>query len=159
MKFGTTNKHTTGHFTLRDSFDIPEGTRVVYGAPDCDGQPFPHWTLPEHVARDLSGDSHDAAHRFVTVHADHVTPDPETATYGLFVRYRPYRCDCCGHVHDIQTNHTGRVASHCPNCSWRYGRDSTGRGYRADTEKQRPHVYAGGPVTPDEVNPHAKRTA
>lgn len=155
MKPGTTNKHTTGHFSLRDSFDIPEGTRVVYGAKDCDGQLFPHWVLPEHVARELSGNSHDAAHRFVTVHADHVTPDPEPV-YGLLVRYRPYRCDCCGDVHDMQTNHTGPFSGHCPNCSWRYATDSQGRGYRADTQKARPHFYAGGPVAEAEHNPHAK---
>ena len=51
MKHGITNKFTTGHFTLRDSFDIPQGTPVVYGERDCDGNHFPHWTLPESVAR------------------------------------------------------------------------------------------------------------
>lgn len=74
MKHGFTNKHTTGHFSLRDSFDIPEGTPVVYGAPDCDGKPFPHWVLTEETAHNLSGNSHDAKHRFVSIHPDHVTP-------------------------------------------------------------------------------------
>lgn len=73
MKHGITNKFTTGHFTLRDSFDIPQGTPVVYGERDCDGNHFPHWTLPESVARELSGNSHDSQYRFVTVHLDHVT--------------------------------------------------------------------------------------
>lgn len=156
MKFGTTNTFTTGSFGGRISFDIPEGTRLVWGAKDCDGQPFPHWTLPEHIARELSGNTHDAAHRFVTVHSDHVTPDPEGGTYGLLVKYRPYRCDCCGTVHDIQTNHTGPTRSLCPNCSWRSGYDSAGNHYRADTQKNRPHVYAGQPATDEERNPYAK---
>jgi hypothetical protein len=73
MRYGVTNKHTTGHFSLRDSFDIPKGTRVVFGALDCGGVPFEGWTLPEKVARDLSGNEHDAAHRFVVVHPDNVT--------------------------------------------------------------------------------------
>lgn len=77
MQRGITNKFTTGHFSLRDSFDIPQGTQVVYGAKDCNGQPFLNWTLPENVARDLSGNSHDSAHRFVVVHADHVTVSEE----------------------------------------------------------------------------------
>ena len=73
MRRGVTNKYTTGHFTLRDSFDIPEGTPVVWGEPDCKGELFPHWTLPGDVALKLSGNSHDSRHRFVVVHPDHVT--------------------------------------------------------------------------------------
>ena len=75
MQLGKTNRFTTGHFGLRDSFDIPAGTPVVFGQPDCDGQPFPHWALEEHTARGLSGNAHDSAHRFVVVHADNVTPE------------------------------------------------------------------------------------
>ena len=73
MEYGVTNKYTTGHFNLRDSFDIPEGTPVVRGEPDCNGDPFPLWTLPKEVAMQLSGNSHDSLHRFVSVHPDHVT--------------------------------------------------------------------------------------
>lgn len=73
MRHGITNKHTTGHFNLRDSFDIPQGTPVIYGAADCDGKPFPHWALPEETARKLSGNSHDSRYRFAVVHPDHVT--------------------------------------------------------------------------------------
>lgn len=72
MQHGLTNKPTTGHFDLQDSFDIPAGTPVVFGAPDCDGNPFPRWTLPESVARELSGNAHDSKYRFVSVHADNV---------------------------------------------------------------------------------------
>jgi hypothetical protein len=72
MKHGATTCFTTGHFSLRDSFDIPAGTPVVFGLPDCNGRPFPHWALAEATARALSGNAHDSAHRFVAVHSDHV---------------------------------------------------------------------------------------
>lgn len=78
MRHGITNKFTTGHFNLRDSFDIPQGTPATWGLPDCDGNPFPHWALSEKTARDLSGNSHDSAHRFVTIHPDHVTENKES---------------------------------------------------------------------------------
>lgn len=159
MKRGTTNKPTTGNFgEVRGAvFDIPEGTRVVYGAPDCDGNPFPHWTLPEHTARALSGNEHDSRHRFVSIHADHVTPDADgPGEYGLFVAWRPYRCDCCGALNEVSTNHTGPVRHSCPKCSWRMGRDSDGRLYRADIGKERPHYYAGQPPCDHERNPHAR---
>ncbi|PTX49105.1 hypothetical protein IQ03_04801 [Gemmobacter caeni] len=74
MKTSVTNKFTTGHYGLRDTFDIPEGTPVIFGAPDCEGKPFPHWTLSVETAAQLSGNLHDSAHRFVVVHPDHVTP-------------------------------------------------------------------------------------
>lgn len=73
MKRGVTNKFTTGHFSLRESFDIPEGTPVVFGARDCDGKPFLHWVLSEQTALELSGNAHDSKYRFVSVHPDHVT--------------------------------------------------------------------------------------
>lgn len=72
MKHGKTNKFTTGHFNLRDSFDIPQGTPVVFGAPDCDGNPFQEWTLAENIARELSGNSHDSKYRFVVVRPENV---------------------------------------------------------------------------------------
>lgn len=74
MKTSVTNKITTGHFSLRDSFDIPAGTPVIFGAPDCDGKPFAYWVLAEETAARLSGNPHDAARRFIVVHPDHVTP-------------------------------------------------------------------------------------
>lgn len=77
--------------------------------------------------------------------------------YGLRVSYRDYRCDCCDHTHPVQTNHTGLIYDHCPNCSWRYGRDSQGTTYRADTEKRRPHYYVGPEPTEAEHNPYARR--
>lgn len=73
MKHGVTNKHTTGHFNLRGSFNIPQGTPVVFGAKDCNGDPFLQWTLPEKVAAELSGNTHDSGYRFVVVHPEHVT--------------------------------------------------------------------------------------
>jgi hypothetical protein len=72
METGYTNKHTTGHFSLRDSFDIPEGTKVIYGVKDCYGELFPHWVLEVETAIELSGNEHDSIHRFVVVHPDHV---------------------------------------------------------------------------------------
>ncbi len=75
--------------------------------------------------------------------------------YGLMVRYRPYRCDCCNHVHDIQTNHTGTCFSTCPKCSWHSAFDSKGNYYRADIGKDRPHYYIGKAPTAEEYNPHA----
>lgn len=73
--------------------------------------------------------------------------------FGLLSTARPYRCDVCGHVHDVNTNHTDRCYSTCPECSWRGGFDSAGNLYRADIGKERPHIYAGGPVIGAEVNP------
>jgi len=73
MKYGVTNKYTTGHFTLRDGFEIPEGTPVVWGESNCKGELFPYWTLPVEIAMQLSGNRHDSMHRFVVVHPDHVT--------------------------------------------------------------------------------------
>lgn len=90
MKHGVTNKFTTGNFG-RQSFDIPKGTHVVYGASDCDGDPFNEWTLPAKVAGDLSGNKHDAACRFVVVHPDNVVPGGiavQVETFGpLHVRH------------------------------------------------------------------------
>ena len=82
-------------------------------------------------------------------------PEPEPV-YGLKVRYRDYQCDCCGHVHKVQTNHTGKCFPSCPKCSWRGARDSRGNLYNA-LQKQRPHFHVGDPVTEDEINPHARR--
>lgn len=67
----------------------------------------------------------------------------DNPTYGLPMSYRPYRCDCCGDVHDVQTNHTGPCYPQCPACSWRSAYDSNGNYYRADIGKNRPHYYAG----------------
>jgi hypothetical protein len=78
------------------------------------------------------------------------------ATFGLLVRYRPYRCDCCGHIDQVQTNHTGSILHVCPGCSWRGARDSTGKWYRADIGKHRPHEYIGPEPGADEVNPYWK---
>lgn len=75
MRHGKTNAATLGSFGLPDSFNIPEGTPVVWGAPDCDRNPFPHWTLSEETARRLSGNSHDSAHRFVVVAPVKVTEE------------------------------------------------------------------------------------
>jgi len=73
MRHGITNKHTTGYFNLRECFDIPQGTPVIYGAADCEGKAFPHWTLSQETAFKLSDNSHDSQYRFVVVHPDHVT--------------------------------------------------------------------------------------
>ena len=75
MKTGVTTKPLTGSFGWRDEFAIPAGTQVVFGAADCNGQPFDRWTLPESVARELSGNAHDSAHRFVVVESCYVRAD------------------------------------------------------------------------------------
>jgi len=75
MKTGKTRVELAGSFGFRDAFTIPAGTIVQYGARDCDGKPFNKWTLPECVARELSGNAHDAAHRFVIVESCYVECD------------------------------------------------------------------------------------
>ena len=72
MKYGFTNKFTTGHFNLRDSFDIPDGTAVEYGIRDCNGIPYLEWVLPANIAAQLSGNEHDSRYRFVVIHPDNV---------------------------------------------------------------------------------------
>jgi len=74
MKYGKTNKYLVFDFGFvrGPMYQMPPGTPVVYGQKDCDGDPFPHWTLPEHIARELSGNGHDSKHRFVVVHPDHI---------------------------------------------------------------------------------------
>jgi hypothetical protein len=72
---GYIKRATTGQFCGPiTKFDIPEGTRVVHNATDCDGNLFPHWVLPVGVARELSGNDHDSAHRFVIIPDDNVQP-------------------------------------------------------------------------------------
>lgn len=77
--------------------------------------------------------------------------------YGLMAKWRPYKCDCCGNVRKISTNHTGPCWPTCPNCSWRSAYDSDGNHYRADTQKNRPQFYVGAAPTNDEINPHARK--
>jgi hypothetical protein len=72
MKTGKTRCDLIGSFGFRDEFIIPAETIVQFGAPDCDGNPFNKWTLPESVARELSGNAHDAAHRFIVVKSCYV---------------------------------------------------------------------------------------
>jgi hypothetical protein len=75
---------------------------------------------------------------------------------GLMVRPRPYICRVCGQVELFSTNHTGPHYSACSACSWRGGRDDSGRWYNAQ-DKGRPHVYAGqNPRGTGEENPHAR---
>ena len=75
------------------------------------------------------------------------------AIFGLMSRFRSYRCDVCNDVHNISTNHTDVCWPPCPNCSWRSGYDSTGKHYRADIGKCRPHYFMGDPPKADEYNP------
>lgn len=76
---------------------------------------------------------------------------------GLMTRPRPYLCRVCGHVETFSTNHTGPHYSPCAACSWRGGRDDSGRYYNAQ-DKGRPHVYAGdNPQGTGETNPHARK--
>ena len=75
LKIGTTRKDLIASFGLRDEFTVPAGTPVVFGSKDCEGRPFDKWTLPEHVARELSGNAHDSAHRFVVIGAEYVKAD------------------------------------------------------------------------------------
>ena len=72
MKSGTTIRDCEAGFDSRNKFKVPSGTYVEFGAKDCDGQPFGAWTLPEKVARELSGNAHDSAYQFVTIPADNV---------------------------------------------------------------------------------------
>jgi len=158
MQRGTVTREVIGRFDSRNTFKIPTGTRVIFGQLDCTGDPFDAWALPEHTARELSGNAHDSKHRFVTVDKNDVAPDAEfPAEYGLYVAWRPYRCDCCGALNQISTNHTGPLCVPCRSCSWRGARDSGGKLYRADTGKARPHYYVGPEPHDAERNPHAQK--
>ena len=75
MKTGKTLVDIQASFGWRDTFTIPAGTIVQYGARDCDGIPFDKWALPEKVAAELSGNEHDAKHRFVIVPSEYVSAD------------------------------------------------------------------------------------
>jgi len=75
MKTGKTRVDLIGSFGWRDEFTIPAGTIVQYGARDCMGEPFDRWTLPEIVARELSGNDHDSSHRFVIIESCYVQCD------------------------------------------------------------------------------------
>lgn len=82
----------------------------------------------------------------------------QAPVFGLLARHRRYRCEVCGHEHDISTNHTGRCYPHCPGCSWRSNFVEPGHPHNFTAlDKQRPAVYVGPPATPEEINPHAKR--
>lgn len=77
--------------------------------------------------------------------------------YGLMVAYRAYRCTCCGHIKQQQTNHTGTCAAYCPSCSWKpsaypIAMHWDGRAYRA-------FEYAGGAILDSEINPYARSAA
>lgn len=83
--------------------------------------------------------------------------DARPQVLGLMVRPRPYLCRVCGALEDFSTNHTGAHYSPCAACSWRGGRDDSGRWYSAQ-DKGRPHVYAGdNPQGTGETNPHARK--
>lgn len=66
-----TTEETTGSFSgTAIRFTIPEGTAVYYGQPDCDGEPFDHWTLSRGTAAELSLSQWDADHRFCIISDD-----------------------------------------------------------------------------------------
>jgi len=35
------------------------------------------------------------------------------------LKYREYKCECCGNVQKIQTNHTMSCIDYCKECSWK----------------------------------------
>lgn len=77
--------------------------------------------------------------------------------FGLLVRPRSYRCNYCGHVHDVSTNHTDACFAHCPNCYWRGGTVPDGKVFHPERmDGERPHTYAGDAPKADEYNPHAR---
>lgn len=76
MKTGVTNRPSIGRFNMVSAtFEIPEGTQVIYGYPDCNGDEFPHWVLLRETASELSGDDHSATHRFVVIDPTYVDED------------------------------------------------------------------------------------
>lgn len=82
--------------------------------------------------------------------------DARPVAHGLKVAPRHYVCRVCGNVESFSTNHTGPHYSACGACSWRGGRDDSGRYYSAQ-DKGRPHVYSGAnPRGQGEENPHAR---
>lgn len=75
------------------------------------------------------------------------------AIYGLMVRYRSYRCQVCGHIQNIQTNHTGVCMDHCMGCSWRSAYKQDEYNYIAGTH--RPFAYIGLTPLEEEHNVHS----
>lgn len=76
----------------------------------------------------------------------------EKPIFGLKVAYRLYKCEVCGHERGEQTNHTDRIFPYCEGCSWKGVKGSNGKFYRADIHKNRPAVYIGPEVKPEEFN-------
>lgn len=77
--------------------------------------------------------------------------------WGLLARWRPYACQCCGTVQQIQTNHTGPLSAVCSGCNGRaLELPTTGHAPYAG-RFPRPVTYAGPPVDPVEYNPHASQ--
>jgi hypothetical protein len=53
------------------------------------------------------------------------------------VTYKKYKCECCGNIQEIQTNHYGSCINYCNECSWKMnykGKENTyifdGHAYR-----------------------------
>lgn len=73
MKEGITTQDVEGSFSsTMIRFNIPKGTKVFFGQPDCMGDSFPHWALSPTTATELSGNEWDSTHRFCIVPTKYV---------------------------------------------------------------------------------------
>ena len=89
-------------------------------------------------------------------HAMTRTDPPPAPVWGLMAAYRPYACQCCGTVQQIQTNHTGPLSGVCGGCN-RRGLDLPTTGHAPYGGRfPRALAYAGGPIQSHEYNPHAE---
>jgi|GEM_PF-3396054 len=95
IKHGRTRHDTIASFGWRDEFTIPAGTPVKWGQPDCNGDPVRHWALDKKTAIALSGNEHDARHRFVTVKPHLVAADEPASSTELTATGEQYVIPGC----------------------------------------------------------------
>lgn len=77
---------------------------------------------------------------------------PLAPVFSLMAAARDYVCKLCGTPQKINTNHTGPCGAYCHGCSHSPSRYNI-YGYSWETARNRPMVYCGPPVKPDELNP------
>lgn len=76
--------------------------------------------------------------------------------FGLKVKYRDYKCLCCGHEQQVQTNHTDVCYDHCKGCSWRSNFVEPGHVLNFIAGSFRPFKFVGQPPTKeDDYNVHS----
>lgn len=66
--------------------------------------------------------------------------------FGLNMEYRPYKCDNCGHIQQISTNHTSGCIDYCKECSWKPSFGDQKNAIPFNGRTYRPFTYHGGPL-------------